>query len=52
MIIMISLVFAFGISDSFAYLMEKTNLEQYHENEIILIGNVVNLIETPSEGQH
>lgn len=50
MIIMLFLVFAFTISDSFAYLMEKTNLEQYQENEIILIGNVVNLTETPSEG--
>jgi hypothetical protein len=43
-------VFAFGVSVSFAYVVEKTILEQYQENEIILIGNVTSLVENPSEG--
>ena len=47
---MMLFVIAFGMSDSYAYLLEKTTLEQYLENEIILIGNVTALTENLSEG--
>ena len=43
-------VFALDVSDSFAILAERTNLEKYQENEIILIGNVTSLVENTSEG--
>ena len=43
-------ILSFGISDSFAILAEKSALEQYQENEIILIGNVASLTEHPAEG--
>ena len=41
---------AFGPTDSFAYFAEKTNLEHYQENEIILIGTVVSLEENTTKG--
>lgn len=39
-----------GATDSYAILAERTNLEKYQENEIILIGSVVSLTENLSEG--
>lgn len=48
--ILVFSIIAFGISDSFALLVEKTTLEQYQENDIILIGNVTSLEENPLEG--
>jgi hypothetical protein len=43
-------IVAFGLSDSYAYVLPKTNLELYQENETILVGNVISLIENPTEG--
>lgn len=37
------LLFSFGISDSYSYLVPRTNLELFVENEIILVGNVTAL---------
>ncbi|MDH3204673.1 MAG: hypothetical protein OEL81_08370 [Nitrosopumilus sp.] len=50
MMIMTFSIMSFVVPDSFAYLVQKTPLEQYQENEVILIGNVISLKENPSEG--
>lgn len=50
LIVLIVFLITIEIPDSFAYLMEKTILEQYQENEIILIGNVTSLSENSIEG--